>query len=204
MIALYIIGGLVLLVVLAGRIPLRVTGEYSGEGTRVTVFAGPLRLWQYPSRKKTKERQAPAEAAPAQRGGEKSGGRLQLFREMLGLVMEFQRALRNRLVIQELTLHLTVGGKGDDPATAAVLYGSAWAAIGELMPVLERSFRIKSRDVQAQVDFLQESTTVYARATAGMSLGAMVRMALYYGLRGIKQYRTVQKKGGTKDGTSDQ
>ena len=35
MIALYIIGGLVLLVVLAGQIPLRVTGEYSGEGTRI-------------------------------------------------------------------------------------------------------------------------------------------------------------------------
>lgn len=217
MIGLYIIGGPVLLALLIGLMPLQVTGEYSGDGAKVKALVGPLTVWQYPRVKgeKTKKPKKHKKAQPTQKPektrkekpeekGEKPGGRLPLFRELLGLVMELQGALRNRLVLRELTLHLTLGGKGDDPAMAAVLYGSAWAAIGGLMPVLERSFQIKSRDIQAQVDFLQEETTVYARAAARISLGALLRMAVYYGLRGLKLYRTHRKKGGKENGTSHQ
>ncbi len=217
MIGLYILGGLVLLTLLIGLIPLQVTGEYSGDGAKAIAQAGPVTVWQYPRvkgekakiPKKQKKRTKPQKPEKPreetqEKTREKTGGKLPLFRELLGLVMELQGALRNRLVIRELTLHLTLGGKGVDPAMAAVLYGSAWAAIGGLMPVLERSFQIKSRDVQAQVDFLQEETTVYARATARISLGALLRMAVYYGLRGLKLYRTHRKKGGIENGTSHQ
>lgn len=100
-------------------------------------------------------------------------------------------------------MHLTIGGKGDDPAAAGILMGRAWAILGGLIPLLESSFQIKSRDIQADVDFLSEETSIYGKAVAAISLGAAVRLGLYYGVQVLKWYYR-KKKGGKKHGTSNQ
>lgn len=214
MLALWIVLGILAVFWLIGRVPLGVTAVYDGEGPRVDAVAGPFRIRLYPRPKKDPAKQKKQKKQKAQKKEEKQeteqrekrslGGQLPLFRELLGLVLEAQAVFRNKLRIRELTLHLTVGGKGDDPAKAAMLYGSAWAAIGNLLPLLERAFRIESRDIDAQVDFTVEETTVYARAEAVVSFGAMLRMGVYYGLRALKLYRKHQKKGGNDHGTSNQ
>lgn len=211
MLALWIILGILAALGLIGCIPVGVTAVYDQGGPRVDAVAGPVRLRLYPrppkppreEKPKKKEKTAPN---PSQEPEEKQplGGKLPLFRELIGLVLEAQAALRNKLRIRELTLHLTVGGKGDDPAAAAIGYGSAWAAIGNLMPLLERAFRIEQRDIAPQVDFTTQETTVYAKATAVISVGAILRMGVYYGLRGLKIYRRYAKKGGNDHGTSNQ
>lgn len=197
MLALWIGLGILAFFWLLGRVPLGVTAVYNGDGPRVDAAAGPFHIRLYPrppkapgKQEKQKEPDEPEkEQTPEQREKRSLGGQLPMFKELLGLVLEAQGALRNRLRIRELTLHLTVGGKGDDPAQAAVRYGSAWAAIGNLLPLLERAFRIEKRDIDAQVDFTQEETTVYAKAAAVISLGALLRMGVYYGLRALKLYR---------------
>jgi hypothetical protein len=215
MLALRIILGIVLVLVLLGCIPVAVTARYDGEGPLVYGKVGPVKLRLYPRApakpqeskkqgkqklKKTKKTQAPKE----KKARTSMGGRLPLFRELLGLVLEVQVTLRNYLKIRNLELCLTVGGRGEDPAKAAILYGRAWAAIGALLPQLERVFIIQKREVQAQIDFLSEETTVFTQATAVISVGALVKMAVYYGIRGLKIFLRHRKKGGKTNGTSHQ
>lgn len=131
------------------------------------------------------------------------GGNLPLFRELLGLALEAVGRIRRKLEITDLKLYLSLGGFGDDPANAAMLYAKAWAAIGALTPVLENSFTIRKRDVQASVDFTDTENWIYGFAELTLKLGQILMIALYYGLRGLKIFLKI-KKGGKNNGTSDQ
>lgn len=206
MLALGILLGIVLLVVLFGFLPVSVTAEYQAAGPSVVAKLGPFKIHLYPGKSDSESE----EAAPEKRFEQKNkdnkhlkGGRLGPFKELLELLLQAQKDLRNRLCVRELTLYLTVGGKGDDPASAGILTGSAWMALGGLIPLLESSFQIKERDIQVGVDFLSEETLLYAKATAAMSLGAGIRFMGYYGLQGLKWYRKHKQKGGKEYGTSD-
>ncbi len=207
MTAVWVLLGIAAALAAIGFMPVGVTAEYSGEGACVWALIGPLRLRLLPRPKKAEKK--PAQKPPRKQTGPeaetpKPGGSLPLFRELLGLVLEAQAEIRCRLRIREMVLWLTVGGKGQDPALLGTLYGGGWAALGNLLPLLERSFRIQSRDIRTGVDFLSEETKIYAKATAVLSVGAALRMAGYYGVRGLKLYQRHQKKGGNKHGTSDQ
>lgn len=207
MLALWIILGIVLLAILMGFLPVTVMAEYQAGGPSVVAKLGPLTIRLYPE-KKDKEPEIPELSQKADEESSKSqksfkGGRLDSFKELLTLVLQAQADLRNKLRIRELTMYLTVGGKGDDPAAAGILTGSAWAALGGLIPLLESSFQIQQRDIQVRVDFLSEETLLYAKATAAMSLGAGIRFVGYYGLQGLKWYRKHKQKGGKEYGTSN-
>ncbi len=208
MIALWILGGLAALFAAICCIRVGVTAEYSDAGPSVVAHAGPVRIQLFPKqpgekpeKPKKKKKKTQPESAQQEK---KRGGSLPLFRQLIALVLEAQAEVRNRLRIRELTLCLTVGGRTEDPAKSAVLYGRAWTALGNLMPLLHRAFRIEKQDVRAEIDFLSEKTSIYAKATAVISVGAILRMAGYYGIRGLKLYRAHQKKGGKKHGTSNQ
>lgn len=217
MTALWIVLGILAALGLIGSIPLGVTAVYDQDGPQADAVAGPIHIRLYPrptkapqeTQKKEKKQKKPKkqkESAPEpdQKKKQPLGGKLPMFRELIAMVLEAQAAVRNKLRIRELTLHLTVGGQGDDPAKAAMLYGSAWAALGNLLPLLHRAFRIQQQDIDAAVDFNSAETTIYAKATAVISLGAILRMGVYYGLRGLTIYRRHTKKGGNDHGTSNQ
>ena len=208
MLALWILLGILIFVTAVGCIPVGVTAEYQESGATVVARLGPVRIPLYPradtektdeaqkKEKQPKEHSTPEPPKP-------KGGKLSAFRELLGLIIQAQADLRNKLRIRELTLYLTVGGKGDNPAAAGILTGSAWAALGGLIPLLESSFRIENRDFRVNTDFLSEETLVYAKATAVISVGAGLRLALYYGVQGLKWYRKQKQKGGNEHGTSN-
>jgi hypothetical protein len=211
MIILCVLGILAALIDLLCLLPVGAKATYDSGGPRAAAYVGPISVLLYPRPKvkkkpkkqksKTKTHDKPKETQTSPAPKQEKGGNLAFFRQLLGLALEAQADLRCRLRIRELTLHLTVGGQGDDPAKAATLYGSAWAAIGGVMPLLERAFRIENRDVQAAVDFLSPENTIYFQAECRLRVGTILRMAAWYGLRGLKMYR---KKGGTKNGTSNQ
>lgn len=209
MLAVWILLGILILAFLLGRLPVSVTGEYKADGPEVVARLGPIKIQLYPGKKTEKEtthkEEPPKEKAPTE-NKRTNGGKIGPFRELLGLILQAQADIRNKLRIRELTLYLTVGGKGDDPASAGILTGSAWAALGGLIPLLESGFRIEDRDIQVSVDFLTEETVLYAKATAAISLGAGIRLVGYYGLQGLKWYRKQKQKqkGGNEYGTSNQ
>ena len=139
-------------------------------------------------REKKEAEKKEAEAAQSGKPQEKKGGNLPMFKELIGLALEAQSSLRKKLKLKEMTLHLTIGGGGWDPAKSAILYGRAWAGLGNLWTVLERVFIIKKHDVWADIDFLTPENTIYARATATITIGAVVKLGVRYGLRALRIY----------------
>ena len=112
--------------------------------------------------------------------------------------MELLGDFRRKLRIKRLELRLIMAG--DDPSNLAMNYGKAWAALGNLIPQLERVFVIKKRDVEVECDFTSNKTLIYARLDLTIILGRLLSLGVYHGVRILRQYLTIMKtrKGGSK------
>ena len=73
-------------------------------------------------------------------------------------------------------------------------YGRARAAVGNLMPQLERIFVIRKRDIDVSCDFTASESRVTARLDATITLGRLLGLAAVYGVRGMKEYLKFSKK----------
>lgn len=197
--------------VLLAALPLGVSVKYDSGGPLVRLLAGPGKLTLYPRPKKKpkpekkapekpakpekpkqeepKPPQPPKEEAPKP---QEKGGRaldfLPLVKTALDLLGDFRRKLR----VKNLELKLILAG--NDPCDLAVNYGRANAAMGNLLPQLERLFVIKKRDIQVECDFTASETLVIARLDVTITLGRLLSLGVRYGLRALKEFLTIKKK----------
>ena len=200
-------GVLVLLAVM----PLGVSAVYDEAGPVVRLIAGPVRICVYPAKpkkdkkqekpkKETQKKEKPAKEKKQKKEepAEKKGGSFRDFAPLISLVLEFLGDFRRKLRVNHLKLCLILAG--DDPCDLAVNYGKAWAALGNLMPQLERIFTIQKRDVEVECDFTSDKTLIIARLDLTITLGRLLSMSVYHGIRILRQYLTIMKtrKGGVK------
>lgn len=203
-----ITGGILLLLAV---LPLGIRIRYNDGGFLVKAILGPVKLTLYPGKQKQiketkpeakpepqkleenlpKPPQPPKAEKPKEEKTE-TGGSLTDFLPLIKLALELLGDFRRKLRIDELYLHLVLAG--DDPCDLAVNYGRAWAALGNLMPQLERLLTIKKRDVEVQCDFASSQTLVIARVDLTITLGRILALAVTYGIRGLKEFLTIQKK----------
>lgn len=190
-------------VALIAVIPLGVGVVYDQAGAAVRLLIGPASFLLYPSKskkekqpKKKNENSAPKKAAPKQLQPEKKGGALSDFMPLVEIAVDFLGDLRRKLRVKKLELKLNLAG--DDPCDLAINYGRAWAAVGNIMPQLERLFVIKKRDVDVQCDFVESRTTVYVRLDITITLGRLLSLATRYGIRVLRVFlkKAEIKKGG--------
>ena len=189
---------------LLGCLPLGASVIYDEGGPIANLLLGVLRISLYPGKKKEKAEPAPnkqekTEKPPkekAEEAKEKKGGNLTDFLPLVKVATDFLGDFRKKLRIKRLELLLCMAG--GDPCDLAINYGRAWAAVGNLMPQLERLFVIKKRDVQVCCDFTQPQTTIYVRADITITLGRLLGLLLRYGCRAIKEYLKIinKRKGG--------
>ncbi len=185
-----------------GCLPLGISGIYEADGPIANLLIGPVRIALYPREKMEKEKPAKQEkpkemvkqekTAPA----EKKGGSFTDFLPLVQVATDFLGDFRRKLRIKRLEMLLCMAG--GDPCDLAINYGRAWAAVGNLMPQLERLFVIKKRDVQVCCDFTQITTTIYVRADITITLGRLLGLLLRYGWRACKEYLKItnKRKGG--------
>ena len=83
---------------------------------------------------------------------------------------------------------------GGDPCDLAINYGRAWAAIGNLMPRLEKVLVIKKRDIDVECDFLASKTTIYVRLDLTITLGRILAIGVVYGVRAIVEFLKIKNK----------
>lgn len=187
--------------VLLGCLPLGVRLNFDEGGFRAAVLIGripvplyPMPRWlrNMPSKHK-KEKQSPEpNPKPAEpQSREQPGGGIRRFLPFVRLGLELLGDFRRKLRVNFLRLRLTLAG--EDPCDLAVNYGRAWAALGNLMPRLERALAIRKRDVEIQCDFQAEETTVIFAMDLTMTLGRLLGLALGYGLRALKLFLTMKK-----------
>lgn len=197
-------------------LPVRLRLRYDQSGGRVILNLGPFAKKLYPpkpkKKKKPKKPTKTAEPKPEtdeEKPEEKAkrqgiGGKLPLFRQLLGLGIEALERLLRHLTVTDLNLRLAVATQGKDPAAAALKYGGGWSAVGALVPFLEQHFRIKSRKIDVIMDQQAAEDRIFASGTLHIFLGELLFLCVHYGIRGLKIYLRTKKKGGNRNGTSDQ
>ena len=191
------LGVLTLLAIL----PLGVSAVYNADGPLVKLIAGPVRFTVYPQSKKeekekTEERPKQKEKKKPVSKEKKSGGSFKDFFPLIDLVLKFLDGFRRKLRVNRLEMKVTLAG--DDPCDLAINYGKAWAALGNLMPHLERLFTIKKRALEVACDFTSEKTLIYARVELTITLGRLLSLSTVHGIRILRQYLKILKirKGG--------
>ena len=190
-------GVLLLLAIL----PLGVWIRYDEAGPLVRVVAGPLKITVFPVRKKKaaapKKEKAPKSEPPQKQKEQQpakkaKGGSLTDFLPLVKVALDLLGDFRRKLRVDELYLRLVLAAS--DPCDLAVNYGRAWAAVGNLLPQLERFLVIKKRDVAVECDFTASQTLVTAQLKITITLGRLVTLAVVYGFRGLKEFLKLKKK----------
>ena len=186
-------------------LPLGISVRYDADGFRLGLLAGLLKIpllpqKEKPKKEKTKKTSKAKKKAAAhsskQPKEKKKGGSLTDFVPILQVVLDFLDAFRRKLRIRRLEMKLVMAA--DDPCDLAVNYGRAWAALGNLIPLLERCFVIKKRDLEVECDFEADKTRITARLDLTITLGRLLYILVRHGLQGLKEFLNLKKlrKGG--------
>ena len=215
-------GGWITLGVLAllAILPLGVRICYDAMGPLIKVILGPVKVTVYPrpkiekkppKKEKTKKESAskqsedpslpkPPQPPPAPKPEQKaSAGSLKDFLPFVKLGLNLLGDFRRKLRVNNLYLRLILASS--DPCDLAINYGKTWTAVGNFMPVLERWFVIKKRDVEVECDFTASETKIIARMDLTMTLGRLLTLVAVYACRGLKefiQFRNKRKGGAVK------
>ena len=94
--------------------------------------------------------------------------------------------LKRKIRIDKLILHLVWAAK--DPATAAMGYGAANAAMGMLYPILNQNFKIKKSDVRVDLNFERCEPEIYGNAALSLTIGQLLYLVFRYGIKVIMVY----------------
>ena len=199
-----------------GIIPVGLRVRYNDAGMRLWVLVGPVRINLYPrpqKEKKEKQEKAPkkekkpttgkkaseqkeAKADPA--AAPEKGGRLTDFLPLAQMALEFLGNFRRKLRLDNLYFRLILAG--EDPYQVAVSYGRCWAAVGNLLPQLDRLFVIQKRDIEVECDFTASETLVIFHLDLTITIGRLLTTAGKFSVRVLKEYLKIRKKrkGGAK------
>ena len=195
-------GWLIALGILVGIavLPIGISAVYNSGGAVVQALVGPVRFTVYPRKKKAskgKVKQSKTKKEPAPQK-QTTGGSAKDFIPLLQRILDFLGEAKGKLRVKYLELKLVLGG--DDPCDLAVNYGRAWAAVGNLIPILERHFVIKKRDVDVECDFTSADTRISARLDLTITVGRLLRLGVSHGIPALREYLNIIKlrKGGAK------
>jgi len=150
--------------------------EYSEVGFEMWVKAGFLRLRLKDKDKREKPKKKKPKKKKEKKPGRKGPGSLSEFFDMLRAVKKALDRLRRKLLIKQLTIHYT--SASDDPSKTALQFGAANAVFGAIIPVLERNFKIRRRDLKAAADFNAEENGIYAKIIVSIAVWEVVYIVL--------------------------
>ena len=199
------LGVLVLLAVL----PLGIHIRYDEDGVLGKLIAGPIKILLFPRPKKEKgekkekpkkekkspkkkKKKATTSTATAETPAKKKGGSVMDFLPLVDVALGLLNDLRRKLRVDCLELKVVMAG--GDPCDLAVNYGKAWAALGNLQPLLERVLVIKKRDIDIECDFVAPSTLITARVDITITLGRILALVAVNGFKAVKEFLKIMKK----------
>ena len=187
--------------------PVGLIAVYQHKGLEMTVTLGFLRFKLDPEGSRLKDLIIPvlekeaevfASAVKAKTSHEK-GGKLSELMPLLKALWKLLGDLRRKVRVRRLDMNLVLAG--GDPCTLALNYGKAWAAVGNIVSLLESFLVIKKRNIQVNTDFLGDTTRVYLKVYANMTVGRLFGLLMHYGLPLREEYNKFLNtdEGGTEN-----
>lgn len=194
-----IAGGILLIFLLVGCIPVGVDARYEKEALALWVKIGAARVQILPPKEKklrpAKKAQKRQSAAAQKQAAKKKLTMPKLtladIQTLLELVCDVLGDLRRKLRVEELTLHVCLGAQ--DAARAAMNYGRCWAALGALMPMLDRIFVIKKRDIQPILDYNETKSELEGRLILTITIGRALSLGCKAGARLLRLWLDKKK-----------
>ena len=177
-------------------LPFGVCAIYRQSNVGIWLLIGPFKFRVFPGNKK--QNNTEQKSADETENNASKGGNLQGFQPAVRAIFQFLEEFRKKIRVKNLELHLVLAG--DDPSDLAMNYGRAWAAVGNLIPHLERFLVIKKQNIQMECDFLADQTRVYARLDATITLVRALQLLSKHGIKVIKQLFNLKnlRKGGAE------
>ena len=197
-------------------LPLGASIIYDEDGAVIHVIAGPVKIKVFPLPKKDKKpekvkkpkkektssknqqksnKQTQTSGKTETEAKKKKGGPITDFLPLVKVLLKFLDGFRRKLRLNVLELKLIMAA--DDPCDLAVNYGKAWAAVGNLMPQLERVFVIQKRNIEVECDFTADKTLVIARLDLTITLGRILGLVfLLIGRAIVELIKIVLKRKG--------
>lgn len=192
-----------LCLLLIGMIPLGICVRFSQQQAAAWLVAGPFRFRVYP-RSKAKNKRKTTGKATKKDGFEshaksnKKNNKLTNLLPIVQLIFDFLTDFRSRLRINDLQLKVILAG--DDPCDLSINYGRAWAALGNLMPYLERYFVIKKRNLEIECDYASDAIRLSGYLNMTISVGHVFAIGAYHGIKILRKYIQITKNA--KDGAT--
>ena len=194
-----VLAGILLLILVLLLIPVGAFVRYDDGALLVQAVIGPLRLTLWPQKPKDPDKLAKRGSKkknepppPAGRTEEKKKLSWSQLRPLVDAARKMLGTLPKKLMVRELTVVVTAGGT--DAAKAAIHYGRAWALIGVIMPVLENTFRIGKRHVEAKLDYGEERIRAFLQMDIRMRVITGLWLGLQLGVDIIKYVLENKKK----------
>lgn len=171
------------LIRLGGRI------RFGEAGFFVTVLAGPVKIQVFPmvpkrpKKEKPKKEKKPKKAKHKLEKPKPEGqpGTLTRLLSLMPTVIEAVRTLRRKIRIDDFDMTLIWGGS--DPASIAIGYGQANAAVGMISPLMENNFIVKRREFHIDMDYGRTEPAVELTAAFTITIGQIVSLTVWYGLK---------------------
>ena len=180
---------LLILLTLFLLLPVGVFAEYDIDGLQVKLIAGFVRITIYPRRRQNNKKSIKDNGhfAGTKSGKRKAAGSFEAFMEALHLVLDVLKDLRKKIQVNYLAFNLILAG--EDPCDLSVNYGACCAALGAVIPQIERLFVIKKRDTQIQCDYTAEKTKVSAQIDITLPIFKLISLCCFHGIHLLKNYR---------------
>lgn len=176
-------------------IPVGVAAVYDHDGFVVYVKAAFFKIQLYPLKNvKKKKREEKPEKDEQETEEREEGGGVIGFKDILKPALKAGSRFKRSLTINKLIIHYTAAA--NDAYTAAMEYGAAWAFIGIITPTIENNFRVKQRDLQANVDFNAQKPLVYAAATLTIHIWQIIYISIGFAASFLKVYFKNKKRDG--------
>lgn len=188
MILLIVIGCIVLILFVISCLRAGAAVDYSEKGLFVDIKVGPFKCQLVPAGEKKKQPSKKFSAVGSQNGAKKpkksAGETIQMVKQYLPLIGEAAGRLKRKIQIDHIFLHLIWGNP--DPASAALGYGAANAAMGMIWPMIDHNFRIKKQEIHIDLDYDRAVPALIAKAQLTMTIGQLVAFVVCLGYKVLK------------------
>lgn len=211
---LWILAVIVLLIVLLCWTRVGAWAAFGGEGVRLDVQVGLLRIHILPAKPKKAEKppkeKKPKKAKKKPEEGKSEGGlsfTLEDGKDALRtLLPPLKRALRRLgrgIRVKPLRLSLVLGGQ-EDPAAAAQTYGELQAAVWSGMPLLERLADIREPYIHTDVDFNAPGTAAEGEVGITLRIGTLLAMGFGMAFPALGWFLRWRKRCKTRPPSSEE
>ena len=180
---------LVLLILLLTRVDVMLRFDEDGFGVRVGAWGYKFTI--LPRKKtgekkgeKTREKKKPKEQKPPEEKKEKKGGDIRKYLKFVSPALDAAKGALGSIFLKMAEVRFTAA-KEDDPAGAAMMYGSAWSVAGALVPLLENSPNVKKYRFSIDVDFEGTKPLLYLYLLLRAPLWRFFAVGLRFGWKAL-------------------